>query len=221
MGDSKQVSLNASDDPLSFLTRIATKLYTVWLKTTYPFPEFGSGVSFHYSCDVARPASRHICVKDGVYAAPDVWLTVVHYPEEMDTKIVLGRSVKIGRRSTISAKNYVEIGDEVLFGPAVLIMDHNHEFGDPFLPILNQGVTDGGRIIVKKNCWLGYGCVIVCAKGELVIGENSVVGAHSVVTKSVPPRSIVAGNPAKVIKTYDLQENSWRRVIESDEECRA
>jgi acetyltransferase-like isoleucine patch superfamily enzyme len=114
----------------------------------------------------------------------------------------------------ISAKNYIEVGDDVLFAPAVLLMDHNHEYTDPTRPIHAQGTTEGGRIIIGKNCWLGYGCVIFCAKGELVVGENSVIGANSVVTRSIPPRSIVAGNPAKVIRAYDAGSKTWCRVAE-------
>jgi acetyltransferase-like isoleucine patch superfamily enzyme len=205
------------EDPFSIFARLRSKVTTLWLKATYRFPEFGKGVSVHYSCDVTRPASVYIRIKDGALVAPGVWLTVVRRWDETEARIVLGRRCSIGRRSTISARNYIEIGDNVLFAPSVLIMDHNHEYADAFSPILDQGVTEGGRIIIGKNCWLGYGCVIFCAKGELTVGENCVIGANSVVTRSVPPRSVVAGNPAKIIKTYDEISGQWRKVSEQDE----
>ena len=74
-------------------------------------------------------------------------------------------------------------------------MDHNHEFSDVLQPITAQGVTPGGKIRIEKNCWLGYGAVVLCGSGQVTIGRNSVIGANCVVTRSIPPYSIMAGNP--------------------------
>jgi acetyltransferase-like isoleucine patch superfamily enzyme len=50
---------------------------------------------------------------------------------------------------------------------------------------------------------------IVCSQGELVIGKHSVIGANSMVTRSIPPYSIVSGNPARIVKQFDPTKNSW------------
>ena len=84
----------------------------------------------------------------------------------------------------------------MLLGPGVHIYVSNHSYKSQ-LPIINQGYTQSKEVVIKKGAWVGANVTIL--KG-VVIGNNSVVGAGSVVTKNVPNRSMVAGNPAKVIK---------------------
>lgn len=187
-------------------------MHARWLKTTYPFAGFGRGVSIHFSCDIERSIAGYTQIGDEVGLARDVWLNVVPDPTSSAPKIILGKGCKIGRRSTISAKNRITLSDDVLFAPSVLVMDHNHEFSDIDRPIREQGVTEGGRITIEKNCWLGFGVVVLCSAGELTIGRNSVIGANSVVTRSVPPFSVIAGNPAKLLKTYDMAKKQWIKV---------
>ena len=108
--------------------------------------------------------------------------------------IVLGNGCKIGRRSVISAKNQILLEADVLLAPSVLIMDHSHEYSNPDVPILAQGTTEGGKIVIGRNSWLGYGSVIFCGQGTVELGHNCVVGAQSFVNRSFPANSVVAGN---------------------------
>jgi acetyltransferase-like isoleucine patch superfamily enzyme len=206
--------LQNMEDPLQFFPRLCTWLFTRWLRLTYPFRQFGKGVSITHSCEILRSIAADIAISDNVYLAPHVWLNVVPGPSGPEPKIVLGKRCGIGRRSMISAKNQIVLEEDVLFAPGVLIMDHNHEFSDVSQPITVQGVTPGGKIRIEKNCWLGYGAVVLCGSGQVTIGRNSVIGANCVVTRSVPPYSIMAGNPAKLIKMYDPESKKWVKPAE-------
>jgi acetyltransferase-like isoleucine patch superfamily enzyme len=198
-----------AEDPLWWFGALLTKARTIWMSMTYPFARFGDGVSIHYTCDIRRSAASRIQIGDSVYIAPQTWLNIPEPSADAPATLILGNGCKIGRRCMFSAKNLVRLEENVLLGPSVLITDHSHQFSDPDMPIHAQGLTAGGTVRIERNCWLGYGAVIVCNTGELVVGRNSVVGANTVVTGSVPPFSVVAGNPARIIKRYDPALEEW------------
>jgi len=191
------------------ITRIASSLRRLWIVWTYPFFSLGSDFRLHYSCDLRRSISSHIKLGNSVWLDRDVWLNIPIIPSGTEPVIVFDDGCKVGRRCTISAKNRIHFERNVIFGPSVLVMDHNHAFEDVTVPIADQGETEGGTIRIEEGCWIGFGAAILCNRGDLIIGRNSVIGANSVLSRSVPPHSVVAGNPARVVKQFDTSRGEW------------
>lgn len=201
--------LSIREDPLETFGRLLSKLHSMWLARTYPFASIGKRVSVHWTCDLPRSRSSFMKIGSDVILGREVWLNVPNISLCDDAAIIIEDGCGIGRRSFISAKNQIHIMRNTVLAPSVLIMDHNHAFEDVTLPVPRQPMTAGGRIRIEEGCWIGYGAAIICSREELVIGRNSVVGANSVVTRSIAPFSVVAGNPARVIKYFDPLNKTW------------
>lgn len=120
--------------------------------------------------------------------------------------ISIGNNCSFGRYSHISAINKICIGDNLLTGAFVLISDNSHgEFDEYCLnkePSKRQ-LVHKGEIIIGNNVWLGDKVAILSG---VHVGEGAVVAANAVVTKDVPPYSLVAGVPAKIIKQLNKDE---------------
>ena len=195
-------------DTLGLISKALTKLHSVWVTATYPFKSVGYGLSIHPSVDLYRAMAPRIQLGNSVLIARDAWLNVTG-PLEGEPAIVIDDNCAVARRSQISAKNCVHLERDVILSPSVLIMDHNHAFEDVTVPVRDQGVTDGGRVRIEQGCWIGHGAVIVCDKGELVLGRNSVVAANAVITRSFPAYSVISGNPARIVKQFDVTKRIW------------
>jgi acetyltransferase-like isoleucine patch superfamily enzyme len=194
------------EDPLTFLRQAGNKLYSLWLGATYPFASVGRKLSTHYPCHLRRPQAAHIAIGNLVIIGKDTLLHIVG--EEPDTiKLTIDDNCAIGARSVISAKNSIVIERDVITGMSVLIQDHQHARERADLSIRDQGVTAGGRIRIEQGCWIGQGAAILCNESELVIGRNSVVGVNSVVVRSVPPNSVIIGNPGIALKQMGVAKS--------------
>jgi len=199
-----------AEDPLTFASRALTKLYSTWLHLTYPFASIGSNASFHFTSKVSRERSQRISIGKDVRIGDHGWLNVATEEIEGEPTIVLGDNCVIASGSIVSARNLVQMGRDVNVAQQVLIMDHNHAYEDLTVPIIEQGITEGGRIRIGEGSWIGHGAAIVCSRGDLIIGRHCVISANSVVTRSIPDYSVVFGVPAVVIRHYDLETGTWR-----------
>ncbi len=195
--------------PLTFFSRLANRLHTSWLTLTYPFPSIGKDVWVHRSVELYRAAAKYISIGNKVSINRDSWINIAAIPENDDPLIVIEDGCVIGRNCVISAKNRIHIERDSIFAPGVFITDHNHGFEDVTIPIGLQGTTAGGTLRIERGSWVGYSAAIVSTSGDLVIGRNSIVGANSVLTRSLPPYSIAVGNPARIVKHYDTDTQKW------------
>jgi len=109
----------------------------------------------------------------------------------------IGNNSSIGPFAYIGCSGFIDIGDNVIMGPRVGIFAENHHFDNLKIPIREQGVK---RSFVKINddCWIASNVVILAG---VTIGKGCVIASGSVVTKDIPPFSVVAGIPAKVVKS--------------------
>lgn len=115
--------------------------------------------------------------------------------------LVIGDRCVLGARATITAHQSISIGDDVFFGQNVFVTDASHGYQDPNVPIgrqfgLHQPVSIG------SGSWIGHGAVVLPGAR---IGRNVVVAAGAVVRGEVADHSVVAGNPARVVRRLDPQ----------------
>lgn len=109
----------------------------------------------------------------------------------------IGNNVGISQYAFIAVRGKIRIGDNVIIGPYVKIYSANHNFDDPDRLIREQGESRQG-IVIGNDCWLGAGSTVL---DGVHIGDGCVIAAGSVVTRDVPPYSVVGGIPAKLLKS--------------------
>ena len=108
--------------------------------------------------------------------------------------ISVGRNVFVNQNCTFYDLGGLDIADDVMIGPNVSIITTGH----PLEPSQRRASVIAKPIVIEKNVWIAANATII---GGVTVGENSVVAAGSVVTKDVPPNTLVGGNPARVIRS--------------------
>ena len=181
-------------------------------------------------CRVRIRFADHIKLEHGVYIDENVYLhacpqgieigantivmhgAVLHVYNFRDlphSRIKIGKDSLIGEYSVIRGQGGVQIGDRVYTSPFTQIIAVNHVFDNPNRPFVEQGITAEG-IVIEDDVWLGAGAVIT---DGVRVGKGAVVAAGAVVTKDVPPHTVVGGVPAKLIKTIDGSVSNPDKII--------
>ena len=198
-------------DPLKLIPRVLRKLHSEYLRLTYPFASIGSKVSIHPTCFIDRKNAHRIKLGSEIRIEKDtcLGLSVPQEEERTEPVIVIEDNCVIHWRTQIGGKNRIHIERDVIIAQDVLIVDQNHAYEDITIPIADQGFTKGGTIQIGQGSYIGHGAAIICSRGELVLGRNCVVAAHAVVTRSAPPYSVLSGNPAIIVRQFDLIKRVW------------
>lgn len=118
-------------------------------------------------------------------------------------EILIGNYTRIGLGNTIIGP--VTIGDKVNLAQNIVISGLNHSYEDISKNIYDQGVSTK-IVVIENDVLIGANSTILSG---VHIGQHVVVGAGSVVTKNIPPYSVVVGNPARVVKRYDFEKKIW------------
>ncbi|WP_189960618.1 acyltransferase [Streptomyces violascens] len=122
-----------------------------------------------------------------------------------DPILTLGNGVVLGRGSHVIADTTVTIGSDTYCGPYVYITSTNHSYDDPHQPVGKQWPRME-PVEIGPGCWLGTGAVVLPGAR---LGRNVVVAAGAVVRGEVPDHAVVAGAPARIVRTWD-EENGWQ-----------
>lgn len=123
--------------------------------------------------------------------------------------LIIGENVRITSRCRITCADRIEIGNCVLMAPDVFITDHNHGMN----PTIKSGYSPQNLVTksvkIGEGVWLGQRVIVLPG---VEIGEHSIIGAASVVTKDIPSYSIAVGNPARVVKKWDFESGTWVKI---------
>jgi acetyltransferase-like isoleucine patch superfamily enzyme len=124
-------------------------------------------------------------------------------------EIRIGNDVYIGRFAHFVAVDLIEIGDGCVLSEFVYITDNAHGLHPERGPIMRQPLESKGPVRIGNSCFLGFR---VSVMPGVTLGDHCVVGANSVVTRSFPAYSMIAGCPAKVVKVFSHRVGDWVRV---------
>lgn len=201
----KTVFLN---DDSEYAAKVRNDYYKTKLKHMGENVQIGKGVKFVNPEYISLGDNVRICDdvtliargEGGITLGNGVWLNERVYldTESADTGYIkIEDKVYIGTGTTLFGHKGLEIGDNVLLAQNITLTPYSHIFDDPERNIITQG-GHSEKVTIGRDSYIGMGVDIMYSGN---IGEGSVVGAGSVVVKSIPPYSVAVGNPAKVIKS--------------------
>lgn len=176
--------------------------------------------------------SKYMFLGDDISLGPGCLLiAITHYPtvsmqhpEKPRVKQAFNPKITIGHRVTatgglqVAAYREITIEDDVVLASNINITDGLHGYENANEPYKYQPIFRIAPIIIKRGCWIGQNVVILPG---VTIGEFTIIGANSVVTKSIPAQCIAVGSPAKVIKQWDETTQSWVSVASLDSQVLA
>ncbi len=122
--------------------------------------------------------------------------------------VIIGQNTLVGIGNVVIGP--VTLGNDIILAQNIVISGLNHSYEDIGIPIHHQRVTTR-PIVIEDECWIGANVVITAG---VTIGKHAVVAGGAVVTGDIPPYTVAAGNPARVIKKYNPITKTWEKCSE-------
>jgi acetyltransferase-like isoleucine patch superfamily enzyme len=193
----------------NIIESVHQRLYSLAVRARFKGSKF---IYIHHSARIE--GTNHIEIGNNFTALVGLRLEAVsqYCAMSFTPKIIIKNNVVLNDHVHIGAVNYVEIGNNVLMASNVFISDHSHGAyvglyqSSPEIPPAERALTKNKSVIIGDNVWIGESVSILPG---VHIGYGSIIGAHSVVTKDIPPCTIAVGAPAKVIKRYNESSRTW------------
>jgi acetyltransferase-like isoleucine patch superfamily enzyme len=195
-------------DRVSGFGRAAIAVASAMQRRIHRFGALGEG-------SIIRPpytivSAERIFIGARTTIGPSSLLSVVteHKGERYTPLLRIGDDCSIGQNFVVGCIYEITIGNNVLVSSNVFIGDTIHGYRDVTRPVIDQPLEKRGAVHVDDGAFIGINAVILPG---VRIGQNAVVGAGSVVTATVPSFTVVAGNPAVIIRRYDPATREWIR----------
>jgi len=191
----------------SWWRKIKMKFYTILLR--------GSAGSIGKNTLICPPFQsfniREMHIGENTRISEHSWVQCIdtYAGETFSPRLDIGNNVHIGRFAHIINCGNMKIGNGVVIAERVYISDNLHGFEDINIPVMKQPLKHSGSVVIEDEAWIGNGA---CILPNVTIGKHAIIGSNAVVTKDIPPYSVAAGVPAKVIKQYNLKTETWEKV---------
>lgn len=164
------------------------------------------GGSIRLQSPIYYCGAEYMAIGDGFHSQPGLRIECIdnYFDQHFKPQLIIGRNVSFNYYCHVGCINRIEIGDNVLIGSHVLITDHSHgKLERTDVPFEKRQLLSKGPVVIKNNVWIGENA---CIMPGVTIGEGSIIAALAVVTHDVPPYSVVAGVPARVVKKLYFKE---------------
>lgn len=183
---------------VNFVADLKTKLYTLWV-SGLKFKHLGKvrfvgDIQFRYTSHISIGENSSFEKHSILFVFPDV------EGANKDAELIIGNHCVLGEYNHISCSNKIIIGNEVLTGRWVTIVDNGHgksTYEDTLISPTKRSIYSKGPVIIGNNVWIGDKTTIL---PDVKIGDGAIIAANSVITKDVPCYCVAGGNPAHILK---------------------